>query len=112
MIELYNFFPRSRIAGNAATDEHGSHMGVFQPALPGSPDVMACSIRPRRSLRTETELLQCAVRYVRVPRKVLAFNTGIVAASLGQSERTANQMPRLDQPVEPTPGGGGGRRRR
>jgi hypothetical protein len=36
MIFLDDLLPGSRVAGNAATDQQSSHMGVFQAMLPGS----------------------------------------------------------------------------
>jgi hypothetical protein len=36
MIPLNDFVPCDRVAGNAATDQQSSHLGVFQDLLPGN----------------------------------------------------------------------------
>jgi hypothetical protein len=36
MIPLNDFIPCDRVAGNAATDQQSSHLGVFQDLLPGN----------------------------------------------------------------------------
>ena len=65
VVALNDFLPCHCIAGYAATDQHGNDLGVFQPALPGTP-----GLSPRQ--RT-ARVLTPQYRYVFVGPKVRRF---------------------------------------
>src|SRR5690349_17061830 len=67
MISMYDILPGPSVAGDTATDQQGYDLGVFQPALPGTPG-LGCK-RPRKY----TAALTPQYRYVVVVSKVQDF---------------------------------------
>src|SRR6185369_3254488 len=63
VVALNDLLPGHDVAGYAATDQHGNDLGVFQPALPGTPGL------PEALPRAVTP----QYRYVFVAPKVLCF---------------------------------------
>src|SRR2546430_1486298 len=39
VVALHNLLPGHRVASDTATDQHGNGLSVFQPSLPGTPDL-------------------------------------------------------------------------
>src|SRR5436305_12404386 len=67
MVPLYNILPGPRVAGDTATDQQCYDLGVFQPALPGTPGL------GRKRSRRYTAALTPQYRYVVVVPKVQDF---------------------------------------
>src|SRR5438552_15163541 len=69
MVPLHNLLPGHHVASDAATDQHGNDLGVFQPALSGTP-----GLSPGRWTSPGTSRdLTPQYKYVFVGPKVLCF---------------------------------------
>jgi hypothetical protein len=59
MIELHDVFPGYGVAGQTAADQHCYDLGVFQPALPGTPGFRTAGSADHADLNTTTEIRFC-----------------------------------------------------